>query len=77
MNKYINKLDRGEYLDNVDLWEAFDEVAEALGTDELLNALALAMGTDELRDLLAYIIQCHDLADPEEEEEEEEEELEC
>lgn len=71
MNYYINKLDHGDYMDNVDLWEAFDEVAEALGDNELLNALAKAMGNDELRDLLAYVIQCYGLADPEEEEEEE------
>ena len=75
MSQYINKLNRGDYLDNADLWEVFDEVAEALGDNELLNALAKAMGSDELRDLLAYVIQCYDLADAEEEEEEEEENL--
>ena len=62
MNYYINKLANDEYIDNVDLWEAFDQIAEELGTDELLIALAKAMGTDELKENLQYIIRAYDLA---------------
>ena len=71
MNYYINKLNRGEYLDTVDLWEAFDEIAEALGVEGFLNALAKAIGTDELKENMQYIIRCYDLAEPEEEDKEE------
>ena len=67
MNYYINKLNRGEYLDTVDTWECFDEIAEALGNDGFLLALAKAMGTDELKEYMEYIISTNDLADDEEE----------
>lgn len=73
MNYYINKLNRGEYLDTVDTWECFDEIAEALGADDFLLALSKAMGTEELQDLMKYIVTTYDLASPEEDEEEDEE----
>lgn len=61
----------GKYMDNVDIWEAFDEIAEQLGPEEFLTALGKAMGTDELKNNMDYIIRAYDLADAEEEEEEE------
>lgn len=64
--KYIKMLANDEYMDNVDLWEAFDEIAEELGPEEFLTALAKAIGTDELKENMQYIIRCYDLAqDPE------------
>lgn len=62
MNYYIKKLSDGEYLDEVDTWEAFDEIAEALGPVEFLNALAKAMNRDDLKDNMRYIIRSYDLA---------------
>ena len=64
--KYIKMLSNGEYMDNVDMWEAFDEIAEELGPEEFLNALAKAMGTDELKENMRYIIRAYDLTDSEE-----------
>ena len=63
---YIKMLANDEYMDNVDLWEAFDEIAEALGVEGFLNALAQAMGTDELKENMQYIIRCYDLAQDQE-----------
>lgn len=60
--KYIKMLANDDYMDNVDLWEAFDEIAEELGPEEFLNALAKAMDTDELKENMQYIIRCYDLA---------------
>ena len=62
MNYYINKLANGEYMDTVDTWEAFDEIADALGPVEFLNALAKAMDRDDLKDNMRYIIRSYDLA---------------
>lgn len=59
--KYIKMLANDEYMDNVDLWEAFDEIAEMLGPEEFLTALAKAMGNDELKENMQYIIRCYDL----------------
>lgn len=65
--KYIKMLANDEYMDNVDLWEAFDEIAEELGAQEFLTALAKAMGTDELKENMKYIIKAYDLANDTEE----------
>lgn len=65
--KYINMLANDEYMDNVDLWEAFDEIAEEIGPEEFLNALAKAMGTDELKEDMQHIIRDYDLANDTEE----------
>lgn len=65
--KYIKMLADDEYMDNVDLWEAFDEIAERLGPEEFLNALAKAIGTDELKEDMQYIIRAYDLANDTEE----------
>ena len=65
--KYINMLANDEYMDNVDMWEAFDEIAEELGPEEFLNALAKAMGTDELKENMQYIVRAYDLANDTEE----------
>ena len=65
--KYINMLANDEYMDNVDLWEAFDEIAEELGTEEFLNALAKAIGNEELKENMQYIIRAYDLANDTEE----------
>lgn len=65
--KYINMLANDEYMDNVDLWEAFDEIAEELGTEEFLNALARAIGNEELKENMQYIIRAYDLANDTEE----------
>ena len=65
--KYIKMLANDDYMDNVDLWEAFDEIAEELGIEEFLNALAKAMGNEELRENMQYIIRAYDLANDTEE----------
>lgn len=65
--KYIKMLANDDYMDNVDLWEAFDEIAEELGTEEFLNALAKSMGNEELRENMQYIIRAYDLANDTEE----------
>lgn len=62
MNYYIKKLQSDEYVDEVDTWEAFDEIAEALGPVEFLNALAKAMSRDDLQENMRYIIRSYDLA---------------
>lgn len=68
---YIKKLMSNSYVDNVDLWEAVDEVAECLGSDEMLTAICKAVGNDYLKDLLKGIIRDYDLNQEEEEEQEE------
>ena len=60
--KYIKMLANDEYMDNVDLWEAFDEIAEELGPEEFLVALAKAMGSYDLEQNMKYIIRNYDLA---------------
>ena len=65
--KYINMLANDEYMDNVDLWEAFDEIAEELGPDEFLLVLAKAMGSYDLEQNMKYIIRSYDLANDTEE----------
>lgn len=67
MNYYINKLASGEYMDTVDTWEAFDEIAGAIGENEFLNAIAKALGTDELNEIMKGIITDYDLSTEEEE----------
>ena len=65
--KYINMLANDEYMNNEELWEAFDEIAEELGPEEFQLALAKAIGMDQLKENMQYIIRCYDLAEPEEE----------
>lgn len=65
--KYIKMLANDEYMDNVDLWEAFDEIAEELGPEEFLTALAKAMGSYDLEQNMKYIIRSYDLANDTEE----------
>lgn len=48
-------------LSTTELWEVFDEIENAIGTEELLLNLAKAMGTDELESNLAYIARCFDI----------------
>lgn len=65
--KYIKMLANNEYMDNVDLWEAFDEIAEVLGPQEFLLALAKAMGSYDLEENMKYIVRNYDLANDTEE----------
>lgn len=65
--RYIKMLANDEYMDNVDLWEAFDEIAEELGTERFLLALAKAMGSYDLEENMKYIIRAYDLAQDTEE----------
>lgn len=48
-------------LSTTELWEVFDEIENAIGTEELLLNLAKAMGTDELESNLAYIARMFDI----------------
>ena len=66
MNYYIKKLASGEYMDTVETWEAFDEIAQAIGGNELLNAMTKALGTDELKDIMKGIVRDYDLNTEEE-----------
>lgn len=43
-----------------ELLETLDLLKEQIGTDELLESLALALSTDELQDCLEYIDRMHD-----------------
>lgn len=57
-SKKIRKLKEDNYgwsikFDKV--WDAFEELVDAIGAEELLNALARAMGDDDLKDNLEYI----------------------
>lgn len=65
--KYIKMLANDEYMDNVDLWEAFDEIAEEIGPDEFLLALAKAMGSYDLEQNMKHIVRDYDLANDTEE----------
>ena len=62
MSNYIlKKLSDDNYMDQLELWEAFDEVAASIGENELLVAIAKAIGTDELKNLLQDIVKDYDL----------------
>ena len=43
-----------------ELLETLDQLEEQIGTDELLESLALALSTDELQGCLEYIDRMHD-----------------
>ena len=47
-------------LNRSELMETLDLLKEQIGTDELLDNLALALSTDELQDCLEYIDRMHD-----------------
>lgn len=44
-----------------EVWQAYNEIEERLGSEELAHSLAKAMGDDLLEDLLAYIARCEDI----------------
>lgn len=44
-----------------EIWQAYSEMEEELGSEELAYSLAKAMGNDMLEDLLAYIARCNDI----------------
>ena len=67
MNYYIKKLASGDYMDTVDTWEAFDEIAQAIGENEMLRAISMALSNDELKDIMKGIIRDYDLNTEEEE----------
>lgn len=69
MNSYIlKKLASDNYMDHIEIWEAFDEVASAIGENELLIAISKAIGNDELKDLLQGIVKDYDLIQEDNEE---------
>lgn len=43
-----------------ELLETLDQLEEQIGTDELLESLALTLSTDELQGCLEYIDRMHD-----------------
>lgn len=43
------------------VWQAYDELEERLGSEELALSLAKAMGTSMLENLLAYIAKAEDI----------------
>lgn len=47
-------------LNRSELLETLDQLAEQIGTDVLLENLALALSTDELQENLEYIDRMHD-----------------
>lgn len=67
MNYYIKKLASGEYMDTVDTWEAFDEIAQEIGENEMLKAISMALTNDELKDIMKGIVRDYDLNTEEEE----------
>lgn len=44
-----------------EVWQAYNEMEEQLGSEELAYSLAKAMGDDMLEDLLAYIARMNDI----------------
>ena len=44
-----------------EIWTAYNEMEEKLGSEELAYSLAKAMGDDMLEDMLAYIARMNDI----------------
>lgn len=44
-----------------EIWTAYNEMEEKLGSEELAYSLAKAMGDDMLEDMLAYIARMNDV----------------
>lgn len=47
-------------LNRSELLETLDQLAEQIGTDDLLENLALSLSSDELQGCLEYIDRMHD-----------------
>ena len=73
------KEDYGWEVSYDNIWNLYEDMKEAFGTDELLESIVRAMGTYDLGDILTYICRMNDYESPylegnEEENEEDEEE---
>lgn len=44
-----------------EIWTAYNEMEEKLGSEELAYSLAKAMGDEMLEDMLAYIARMNDI----------------
>jgi Cu/Ag efflux pump CusA len=68
------------YLSHNQIWDAYEEMKEQMGAEQLLEEMARQMSSDELRGALEYIAQQWDMkvtgirGDDEDEEEDDEEE---
>ena len=50
-------------------WTKFDTLLNAMGAEQLLDALSRALSTDELNENCDYIAKCHGINLPDEEDE--------